>query len=67
MRGDSFFVVNGEGKRVYNEKGAYDLRMRKHWDAPENKLLFMIGDQRCAAVSAGDSRASARQCDHTVL
>ena len=51
MRGDSFFVVNGEGKRVYNEKGAYDLRMRKHWDAPENKLLFMIGDQRCPAVS----------------
>jgi hypothetical protein len=50
MRGDSFFVVNGEGKRVYNEKGAYDLRMRTHWEAPQNKLLFMIGDQRCALL-----------------
>lgn len=48
MRGDSYFVVNAKGNRVYNEKGAYDKRARVHWAKPENKFLMLIGDHRCA-------------------
>ena len=49
LRGDSFFVVNGEGRRVYNEKDTYDTRTRRHWgsDPQWNTFLFMVGDERC--------------------
>lgn len=65
MRGDSFFVVGPNGKRVYNEKMKYDLRARKHWglpkDAcaqPEKGVFFMIGDERCVHIFGGETLAN---------
>lgn len=57
MRGDSFFVVGPEGKRVYNEKSKYDLRARAHWEkidagscaSNEQGVFFLIGDHACVS------------------
>jgi len=51
VRGDSMLMVNKTGKRVMNEKSAYDMRVRKHWEKKDgeypNHLLFLVGDERC--------------------
>eukprot|EP00656_Telonema_subtile_P010765 TRINITY_DN1522_c0_g2_i4.p1 TRINITY_DN1522_c0_g2~~TRINITY_DN1522_c0_g2_i4.p1 ORF type:complete len:467 (-),score=75.65 TRINITY_DN1522_c0_g2_i4:93-1493(-) len=46
MRGDGFFLVNGEGKRVVNEKLPYDLRMRAHWEIPNTRYMIYVTDLR---------------------
>jgi len=46
FRGDSAILVNGHGARVMNEKKPYDLRVRHHWDAPENRFMILIADRR---------------------
>jgi len=65
MRGDSFFVVGPDGKRMYNEKGKYDLRARVHWQLskdscadPSKGVFFMIGDARCQNIFGGETLAN---------
>lgn len=64
--GDSSLVVNREGVRVVNEKLNYNQRGQVHfdWDAGanlyRNQLLFMIYDQRCADVFAGNEPIPAK-------
>jgi len=55
LRGDSCFVVAGDGKRVYDEKLPYDDRAKVHFIRPQlNKVLFMIGDQRVVDLFGSD-------------
>ena len=55
FRGDSFFIVGSDGKRVYNEKsGSYDKRSRMHFQYPENNVLFAICDHANYEAFASD-------------
>ena len=54
FRGDSFFTVNGDGVRVYNEKAEYDVRRRAHALKPENEVLFAVCDARCLREFGSD-------------
>lgn len=58
--GDSMIIVNGNGKRVNNEKRNYNVRGRDHFrldpmenDYP-NDLLYMVFDQRTLELFAGN-------------
>ena len=46
MRGDSFVIVNREGRRTFNEKEHYDGRVRHFWSDVRSNLQFYICDKR---------------------
>ena len=58
--GDSMIIVNGRGKRVYNEKRNYNVRGRAHFQLDQmendypNDLLYMIFDRRTIELFAGN-------------
>jgi len=59
LRGDSFFVVAGDGRRVYDEKAPYDERAKVHFYNPRrNRIMFMIGDQRVVDLFGSDACVS---------
>jgi succinate dehydrogenase/fumarate reductase flavoprotein subunit len=57
--GDSMFVVNKTGNRVYNEKKVYNERTQVHWTWDiqtltwPNLVLFMIYDSHTAQTKGG--------------